>query len=66
MTCVDVGFPQGSVCSANFWIIAFDPAIETINENGIFGQVFDDNCTAQIGGEDLNKITIRMKREDPG
>ena len=34
-TCVDVGFPQGGVCSAKFWIIAFDQAIEIINENGI-------------------------------
>ena len=31
-TCVDTGFPQGGVCSAKFWIIAFDPAIQIINE----------------------------------
>ena len=61
-TCVDVGFPQGGVCSAKFWIIAFDPAIEIINENGIFGQGFADDCAALIGGEDLNEMTIRMNR----
>ena len=43
-TCVEVGFPQGGVCSAKCWIIAFDPAIEITKENGIF------DCTALIGG----------------
>ena len=28
---VDTGFPQGGVCSAKFWIIAFNKAIEIIN-----------------------------------
>ena len=26
------GFPQGGVCSAKFWIIAFDEVIEIINQ----------------------------------
>ena len=59
-TCVDVGFPQGGVCSAKFWIIAFDPAIEIINQDGIFGQGFADDCAAMIGGEDLVAITTQM------
>ena len=59
-TCVSVGFPQGGVCSAKFWIIAFDPAIEIINENGIFGQGFADDCAAMIGGDDLNTMVIKM------
>ena len=58
--CVDVGFPQGGVCSAKFWIIAFDPAIEIINSDGIFGQGFADDCAALIGGEDLNAMTLKM------
>ena len=29
------GFPQGGVCSAKFWIIAFDLAIKIINLNGL-------------------------------
>ena len=59
-TCVDVGFPQGGVCSAKFWIIAFDPAIEIINQDGIFGQGFADDCAAMIGGEDLDSMTQKM------
>ena len=59
-TCVDTGFPQGGVCSAKFWIIAFDPAIQIINEGGLFGQGFADDCAALIGGEDLYDISIKM------
>ena len=59
-TCVDVGFPQGGVCSAKFWIISFDPAIKIINENGIFGQGFADDCAALIGGEDLSSMTKKL------
>ena len=28
---IDIGFPQGGVCSAKFWIIAFDKALQIIN-----------------------------------
>ena len=59
-TCVNTGFPQGGVCSAKFWIIAFDPAIQIINEGGLFGQGFADDCAALIGGEDLNDLTLKM------
>ena len=59
-TCVNVGFPQGGICLAKFWIIAFDWAIEMINENGIFGQGFADDCAALIRGEDLNNMTIKL------
>ena len=54
-TCVKVGF-----FTAKFWDIAFDPAIEIINENEIFGQGFEDDCTALIRGEDLNTMTLKM------
>ena len=58
--CVNTSFPQGGVCSAKFWIIAFDPAIQIINEGGLFGQGFADDCAALIGGEDLNDMTLKM------
>ena len=29
---IDIGFPQGGVCSAKFWSIAFNRAIEIVNE----------------------------------
>ena len=43
-----VGFPQGGVCSAKFWLIAFDPAIEIINQYGVEGNGFADDCSALI------------------
>ena len=41
---VGIGFPQGGVCSAKFLIIAFNEAIEIINEYGVTGQGFADDC----------------------
>ena len=59
-TCVDIGFPQGSVCLAKFWIIAFDPAIQIINDEGIFGQGFADDCEALIGGHYLSNMALKV------
>ena len=59
-TCVDTGLPKRGVCSAKFWIIAFDPAMDIINSNGMFGQGFAENCAALLGGTDLNDLTTRM------
>ena len=36
---ITTGFPQGGVCSAKFWIIAFDEAIQIINEYGAQGHL---------------------------
>ena len=47
---IRVGFPQGGVCSAKFWIIAFDPAIEIINQWGCKGQGFADDLCITMGG----------------
>ena len=57
-----MGFPQGGVCSAKFWLIAFDPAIEIINKYGIEGNGFADDCSALIGGEDLGYMLRTMQR----
>ena len=46
----NTGFPQGGVCSASFWIVAFNPAIEIINKYGVVGNGFADDCAAVIGG----------------
>ena len=46
----DTGFPQGGVCSAKFWIIAFNEAIEILNTHGVHGNGFADDCVAFIGG----------------
>ena len=47
----NTGFPQGGVCSARFWLIAFDEAIQIINSNGITGNGYADDCSALIGGD---------------
>ena len=60
---VGIGFPQGGICSAKFWIIAFNEAIEIINEYGISGQGFADDCGPMIGGDnthDMYRSTQRM------
>ena len=59
---ITIGFPQGGVCSAKFWIIAFDKAIEIINEYGLQGHGFADDCCAMIGGTNLNHMMSRMQK----
>ena len=56
------GFPQGGVCSAKFWIIAFDAAIEIINEHGIQGHGFADDSRAMIAGTNLHHMMSRMQK----
>lgn len=58
----NLGFPQGGVCSAKFWLIAFDPAIHIINKHGIEGNGYADDCAAVFGGPDMDTIQRRMQR----
>ena len=46
-------FPQGGVCSAKFWIIAFNRAIEIINSGTTKGYGFVDNICILAGGSDI-------------
>ena len=57
-----LGFPQGGVCSAKFWIIAFNEAISIINERGIYGNGFADDCVALAGGTNLDQMMSRMQK----
>ena len=43
-----MGFSQGGVCSAKFWIIVFDKAISIINQYGIKGTGFADDCSLML------------------
>ena len=56
------GFPQGGVCSAKFWIIVFNEAIEIINTLGIYGNGFADDCVALVGGTNLHHMMSRMQK----
>ena len=59
---VGIRFPQGGVCSAKFWIIAFNEAIEIINTYGITGQGFADDCGPLIGGNSTHDMYKNMQR----
>ena len=55
-----LGFPQGGVCSAKFWIIAFNAAISILNKHGVLGLGFADDCVALIGGTKLHQMMSRI------
>ena len=55
-----LGFPQGGVCSAKFWIITFNAAISILNEHGVLGPGFADDCVALIGGTKLHQMMSRI------
>ena len=42
---INIGFPQGRVCSAKFWMIAFNNALNIINQWGVKGQGFADDLS---------------------
>ena len=58
---IDTGFPQGGVCSAKFWIIAFNKAVEIINQWNTVGQGFADDLCMLKAGKDLNHITNTLQ-----
>ena len=57
-----MSFPQGGVCSAMFWIIAFDEAAQILNSNGINGELFTDDGNGIIGGTDMEYMAQRLNR----
>jgi hypothetical protein len=59
-TVINRGFPQGGVCSANFWSIAYNEAVKILNARGVTGKVYADDSCALIGGTDLQYMFRRM------
>ena len=59
---LSIGFPQGGVCSAKFWIIAFNHALYLLNEHGVLGISFADDCVALIGETNLNHMMSRVQK----
>ena len=57
-----LGFPQGGVCSAKFWLIAFDYAIQIINRYNIEGNGYADDCSALYGGRRLDHALKRLQK----
>ena len=57
-----LGFPQGGVCSAKFWLIAFDYAIQIINRYSIEGNGYADDCSALCGGRRLDHALKKLQK----
>ena len=57
-----LGFPQGGVCSAKFWLIALDYAIQVINRYNIEGNGYADDCAALYGGPRLDHALKRLQK----
>ena len=57
-----LGFPQGGVCSAKFWLIAFDYAIQIINRYNIEGNGYADDCSALYGGRRLDHALKKLQK----
>ena len=57
-----VGFPQGGVCSAKFWLIAFDYAMTIINRYKIMGTGYADDCAALAGGRRLDHALKKLQK----
>ena len=57
-----VGFPQGGVASAKFWLLAFNPAIDIINSTFVEGNGYADDCCIVFGGRKSEIIIKRLQR----
>ena len=57
-----VGFPQGGVASAKFWLLAFDPAIHIINSEFVEGNGYADDCCIVFGGRKPEVLIRRIQR----
>ena len=55
-TVIKEGLLQGGVCSASFWAIAFDRAVEILNSKGLTGNIYADDGCGLIGGNDLEQM----------
>ena len=58
----NIGFPQGGVCSAKFWLIAFNPAIKIINNLFVQGNGYADDLCVLIGGRDHQFMIMQINR----
>ena len=56
------GFPQGGVCSATFWVIAYDEALLILNKHDVHGICFADDSLALKGGKNLHQLMSRLQK----
>ena len=57
-----VGFPQGGVCSARFWLIAFNQAIKIINNDFVEGVGYADDCCILMGGTNQTHMVAKVQK----
>ena len=58
----NLGFPQGGVASAKFWIIAFNPAIEILNQFNILGTGYADDCAALFHAPRIDYAVLQVQK----
>ena len=59
---IRIGFPQGGVCSAKFWIIAFNKAVEIINQFEALGIGFADDCCILLHRDNIDQAMSLIQR----
>ena len=59
---ISTGFPQRGVCSAEFWIIVFNKALEIINQYGIKGTGFADDFSLLLHRQNLQQSVDIIQR----
>ena len=59
---ISIGFPQGGVCSAKFWIVTFNEALDIINQYGALGIGFADDCCILLHRKHINHIMSLIQR----
>ena len=59
---IGIGFLQGGVCSAKFWIVAFNEAINIINQFGALGIGFADDWCILLHRKHINHSMSLIQR----
>ena len=59
---IGIGFPQGGVCSAKFWIVAFNEAMNITNQFGALGIGFADDCCILLHRKHINHAMSLIQR----
>jgi hypothetical protein len=57
-----IGFPQGGVASAKFWLIASDEAVHIINKYDIEGNAYADDCSAVLEGKRIDYVIRKLDK----
>ena len=59
---IGIGFPQRGGCDAKFWIVAFNEALNIINQFGALGIGFTDDCCILLHRRHKNHTMSLMQQ----